>query len=852
MSQWKKRVPYLCTFLGIVVCWTIPFVRYLTIRLSAGTVFYGYDKVSLLVQVLILLAALVLLGFHWDRETLLERFRRRPAILLTYLMIVTAYFVFYDYITASRFLVFQDIGGDTTQEYLPVLNMIVAKIKACDWSWWTSTWGWGIDISNAQSLVFDPFNLPLYFLGTFVSNQVMVYGICLNQIAKCFLCGYFTYLFLSQFSFNPWAKVIASYISAFNGFLMLWGQHYFFASGCVALMLIIWLLERSFHNAKTYPFLALALALTAAFSLYVTYMIGLFCVVYGVVRLVSLQPRLGKKESWKVLLQFAVTVTAAVLLSGVITLPAYYQLTEVTSRTDVSIWRNIISTLVLPSKTLCKYVFLRFFSNNLLGTAGNYAGFGNYYELIQMFFSCLCPAILTLFFAEGILYSTGIRKRLRYLLLLLVFVASFTLPLISLLFNKFVATASRYSFIYMPFIAYVIAFTLSRIRSLHPVSFWIAWAVTLLSAALILKMSTLRQTEYVYATAGLVVAGMAALSFAHRWKQEDFISMAAVCLVVGMSVSADGFITTSVRGTWTRDSNLVQDGYSTATTEALREIRQDADGFYRVEKAYYDVSLWNESLTQNYSGVSYYNTTYNRFVQNFIRETWLSAEYNPDYEEKYTSFWKDPQNAQMASLFGIRYIVARDHSLDGTPGYQLWWDSGKGSCIYKNTEAGGLGILFDRQMSESSFLSLSAETRQKALADCVVTNKTAGNVSTYASGDLLTGKYDYADNAVSFTENGNSGSLSADVTVDSEKLLFLSIPYDAGWTVRVNGEKAEVYKANLGFQAVVLEPGASHITCTYSTPMLKEGIAISAVGVVVFVLLVCLPVKRRWFVSIEK
>jgi len=852
MSRWKKRVPYLCTFLGIVACWTVPFVRYLMVRLRAGAVFYGYDKVSLLVQVLILLAALALLGFHWDRETLLERFRRRPAILLTYLMIITAYFAFYDYITASRFLVFQDIGGDTTQEYLPVLNMIVAKIKAGDWSWWASTWGWGIDISNAQSLVFDPFNLPLYFLGTFVSNQVMVYGICLNQIAKCFLCGYFTYLFLSQFSFNPWAKVIASYIGAFNGFIMLWGQHYFFASGCVALMLIIWLLERSFHNAKTYPFLALALALTAAFSLYVTYMIGLFCIVYGVVRLISLRSRLGKKKSWKVLLQFVVTVVVAALLSGVITIPAYYQLTAVTSRTDISIWQSPVDNLVLFSKTFYKCVFLRFFSNNLLGTAGSYSGYGNYYELIQMFYSCLCPAILTLFFAEGILYSTGVRKKLRYLLLLLVFVLSFTLPLASFLFNKFVEATSRYSFIYMPFIAFVIAFTLSRIRSLHPVSFWIAWAVTLVSAALILKMSTLRQTEYAYATAGLVVAGMAVLSFAHKWKRGDFVSMAAVCLVVGISVSADGFITTSVRGTWTRDSNLVQDGYSAATAEALRSIGQDTDGFYRIEKAYYDISLWNESMTQNYSGVSYYNTTYNQYVQTFIKEAWPGINYNPDFQEKYTVFWMDPQNTQMASLFGIRYILARGHSLDGTPGYQLWWDGGNDICIYRNTAAGGLGILFDRQISESDFLALSAEDRQKALADCVVTNKTAGNVSTYASGDLLTGEYDYADNAVNFTENGNSGSLSADVTVDSEKLLFLSIPYDTGWTIRVNGEKAEVYKADLGFQAVVLEPGTNHITCTYSTPMLREGIAISAVGIVSFAFFVCLPVKRYRFAAAEK
>lgn len=62
----------------------------------------------------------------------------------------------------------------------------------------------------------------------------------------------------------------------------------------------------------------------------------------------------------------------------------------------------------------------------------------------------------------------------------------------------------------------------------------------------------------------------------------------------------------------------------------------------------------------------------------------------------------------------------------------------------------------------------------------------------------------------------------------SSGLTFFSVPYDKGWSVKVNGKPAEVIKSNVGFMSVYAEENAD-IEFTYFTPGLKEGVIISGI-----------------------
>ncbi len=90
--------------------------------------------------------------------------------------------------------------------------------------------------------------------------------------------------------------------------------------------------------------------------------------------------------------------------------------------------------------------------------------------------------------------------------------------------------------------------------------------------------------------------------------------------------------------------------------------------------------------------------------------------------------------------------------------------------------------------------------------------------------------------AVSF-ETTKKG-FNAVVEREQENLVFFSVPYDKGWTATVNGEKAEIVKANIGFMAVKVPAGVSEISFSYTTPYLYVGLFASAVCLAVLIVYV--------------
>ena len=76
-----------------------------------------------------------------------------------------------------------------------------------------------------------------------------------------------------------------------------------------------------------------------------------------------------------------------------------------------------------------------------------------------------------------------------------------------------------------------------------------------------------------------------------------------------------------------------------------------------------------------------------------------------------------------------------------------------------------------------------------------------------------------------------------------KRILFLSIPYDRGWSIYDNGKEVEVMHVNIGFMGAYLEPGEHNIVVKYRTPGLYEGAAIS--GITAIALLIMWIRRRR-------
>lgn len=80
----------------------------------------------------------------------------------------------------------------------------------------------------------------------------------------------------------------------------------------------------------------------------------------------------------------------------------------------------------------------------------------------------------------------------------------------------------------------------------------------------------------------------------------------------------------------------------------------------------------------------------------------------------------------------------------------------------------------------------------------------------------------------------NKNKLKGEIYLDEDKILMLSIPYEKGWNIKVNGEKVKYSKAYDTFISLELEEGSNKIEMTFIPPGLKLGIIISFIGVFIY------------------
>ncbi len=81
----------------------------------------------------------------------------------------------------------------------------------------------------------------------------------------------------------------------------------------------------------------------------------------------------------------------------------------------------------------------------------------------------------------------------------------------------------------------------------------------------------------------------------------------------------------------------------------------------------------------------------------------------------------------------------------------------------------------------------------------------------------------------------DTNTISGTIDLDDDKYLLLTIPYSKGWTAYVDGVETDLLNANVSYTALKLCAGKHEIVLKYSTPYLKEGLIISCVGILLYV-----------------
>lgn len=75
--------------------------------------------------------------------------------------------------------------------------------------------------------------------------------------------------------------------------------------------------------------------------------------------------------------------------------------------------------------------------------------------------------------------------------------------------------------------------------------------------------------------------------------------------------------------------------------------------------------------------------------------------------------------------------------------------------------------------------------------------------------------------------------------------IFYTIPYDKGWSARINGKKAKLRQAQNGFMAVDVKKGDDKVILTFIPNGMKEGAIISLLGLTIFISYYYIDQKKK-------
>ena len=296
-----------------------------------------------------------------------------------------------------------------------------------------------------------------------------------------------------------------------------------------------------------------------------------------------------------------------------------------------------------------------------------------------------------------------------------------------------------------------------------------------------------------------------------KLKKEKVLHFASVFSAVAVIFS---FISIFLANTWTSRLDSLQK-YESSVQKIEESIAED--GFYRMEWSGEKKNNMPQQCT--YNGVCYYSSTMPADAWNFFQNLGMER-----YAQRVSTHYTGSQMTD--DLFGIKYILSEN----------LVFEKENERLSYEvNKDALPLGYL-----SEKEVLSLDlsdyekGKEAQKALFNSIVKD----------------GSENY-DKAISYLHrNGfaitefDTDYISGTANVEKDGVFLFSIPYDEGWTVKIDGRKAETQKAAGYLLSAEITEGDHEIELIYTVPGIEAGAVISLVSLLSFCVMLLIRRKK--------
>jgi len=804
-------------------------------------------------------------GSSYDTFSLHKVFDKNGLFILCAVLFIITVVLFNKYIFFGRLLLFSDWGTDSINFDWPQRYFYSKYLRTEGIPTWSFAQGLGANVFPGS--LGDAGNWLLYM----VPLAKLPYALAYVEMFKLFLSGVFIYLFLKKINISPFAAIVGGALFAFSGFMTIGTVLAYFATeGCyLAFLLYSFELLRKDNNYLWFP---VAIALAASNNALILYMHCLLLAAY----MLSSFVLDGFTKSWvrvigKMILLGALGLgLAAFFMLGNI----YLMLQSPRGSGSVSLAHTLAAHPMwkLEYKDFYITFLLRMFGNDMSGYAiGTVDGYQGPYQYLLG--PCQYCGIISLVVLPQ-LFVLGSRK------LKWIAAAVITVAVLPVVFSYF-----RYAFWLFSgdyFRTFSLVFSITQIvlaikaldliirkNRVNTVVLVITWAALTVLVIMLSRYSLstaavfLRKPVIMFL---LVEAILVWLITKPTYQKPAFVALLATVLA---ELIFSNWGTYNYRINKSTEWLESRTGYNDSTIEAVKFLHATDHSFFRLEKNYgsgyggvYKKISWdvprsyNDAQMQDYfSSPSYFsfnNKYYVRFLQKmqFITDT---------TDEKQTR-WIDGvgQYPLMQMLVSSKYLLLKEPHL---PVDTTIFDSiaQMGDVrLFKNRFTLPLGFTYSACISGAEF-GKTGNRKQMMLFKAAVVDEltlhgilndfkqltisdTAGTDSAGVIAALYAKLKADTMQISSFTQSHITGKIN----VHDTKLIFFSIPYDKGWSPKIDGKPVEPIIMNYGFWGCLLSPGQHEVELTYTPPFYNLGFTISALSVFIFIVLAVIRYKNKY------
>lgn len=726
--------------------------------------------------------------------------------------------LFFKYLPSNNSTLY--INGDYLYQHVPFYTEFYRLLDngLPQWSW-NLFLGGDFWASKSYYLIGDPFAWFSYLINKYFNN--VVYSMYLVTILKYITAFSSFYLFLinrkTQFSFT----FIIALFYAFSGWSVLFIEQPVFISFYALLPLLFFSFDNLFYKNQKLLFI-LIVALLISTNFYLFWVSAIMLLIYY---LFIYFHRSDKKSEHCIKIFFeylsyiliGVMICTVVWLPGIINILNNERIGNLTLDFNYYSIQNILSIILF---TLIPKTFMYFSAFN----SNNYT-----FNQISLYVGTFSLLLLP----HYVFIQKNRKDKIRSILVLTSLILLVSSPYIGLLFHF--TFSLRYTFLHT-FFFLLIASEVLKNSSLMKIKNLILVEISYLFIWFFVRsqMIDIYTTEINFLNHAILLSityNILFIIYQFQLKNNSFKFISIFLMLVVSTYEIYSLAIPTLDLAFVECSDVIENYEHTEFRDILYSVKVKENTFFRI---FFSGSGNNISNIKDFHSIEAYDSTYNYSISTFLR--WIGFEPSNQWIFDFysnTSF----------KLLNVKYAIdVLDYDTGFIPNNFIYFNNSKYS-VYHYLET-AMAYTFNQYSSyEQMNLYIENsnpqiyETTQK-LESTLYFENIPVNIDNYVNS---VSNYQTFD-PIGYTDN----SMSFEIDLTQNQMLFFSIPNSGGWKVFDNEQEIDIYDVQGGFIGLLLEKGNHNIEFVYNTPGLKTGAILSILSILLIVLISLLKFIKRF------